>query len=396
MKIIVYCQHVLGIGHFFRTLEICRQLQSHDVVLVTGGDRPGIDLPDHVREVRLPGLMMDADFSQLFTTEAGKSIDAVKSERQDRLMRLFDDLSPDVFLIELYPFGRKAFRFELDPILEGIRNSVLPSCKVICSLRDVLVEKSKAESYEDRVVKILNRFFDAVLVHSDPRLLKLGATFSRLKDINCPIVYTGFVTPRPEPMAGRELRRKLGIRSDQKLVVASAGGGKVGFEVLKAAAEAISRLSEDVCAHIFSGPFMDAGEYKRLQTYQSRFLHVDRFTSDFLAFLDAADLSVSMAGYNTSMNLMAAGTPALVWPFAQNREQRLRAERLARLGGLKVLADEDLKPQRMAELMQAMLRGEKRPEGLIDLAGAEKTAKWLVENRRVAGAEDRRVEGNDG
>ena len=385
MKVIVYCQHVLGIGHFFRTLEICDKLKGHEVVLVTGGERPDIALPDHVREVRLPGLMMDADFSQLYATEDGKGIDTVKRQRQDRLYRLFEVMSPEVFLIELYPFGRKAFRFELDPVLEAIRNGSLPSCRVVCSLRDVLVEKRKAASYEARVIKSLNRFFDAVLVHSDPEVLKLDTTFSRLNDISIPIVYTGFVTPKPVPESGKTLRRELGIDPLEKLVVASAGGGKVGVEVLRAVAMAFVYLPGNSRLQIFCGPFMDDDDFVELQSYQNRFLRVNRFTSNFLGFLDAADLSVSMAGYNTSMNIMAAGTPALVWPFAQNREQRLRAERLARLGGLKLLADDDLKPKKMAGIMQGMLAEKKRPADLIDLAGAENTAAWIAGNYRVGG-----------
>ena len=132
---------------------------------------------------------------------------------------------------------------------------------------------------------------------------------------------------------------------------------------------------------------MDKDDFLRLKIFENSNLRVDRFTPDFLTYLDAADLSVSMAGYNTSMNLMAVGTPALVWPFAQNREQRLRAERLARLGGLKVLADADLEPNRLAGIMQSMLSQGKRPEGLIDLAGAEFTAQWIMEQVRSEGAE---------
>ena len=32
----------------------------------------------------------------------------------------------DLFIMDLYPFGRKAFRFELDPILHAIREKKLP------------------------------------------------------------------------------------------------------------------------------------------------------------------------------------------------------------------------------------------------------------------------------
>ena len=43
MKIVIYCQHVLGIGHLFRSLEICRALSGHEVILITGG--PQLDSP---------------------------------------------------------------------------------------------------------------------------------------------------------------------------------------------------------------------------------------------------------------------------------------------------------------------------------------------------------------
>ncbi len=379
MKIVFYCQHVLGIGHFFRTHEICEKLKDHDVILVSGGDRPDLPLPGNVQELRLPGLMMDKDFKNMFSTEKGKHIDAVKAARQKMLFRLFEETSPDVFMIELYPFGRKAFRFELDPILESIHDSALRSCRVVCSLRDVLVEKKNVASYEERVVKLLNRYFDTVFVHSDPGVLKLDATFSRLDDISIPIVYTGFVTPKPMPGSGQNLRTRLGIGDSDCFVVASAGGGKVGGEVLAATVKAFAQLPVNRRLQIFTGPFLDDGSFFELKAFESTAIRVDRFTPDFLSFLDAADLSVSMAGYNTSMNIMAAGTPALVWPFAQNREQRLRAERLARLGGLQILSDKDLDPERLAGLMARMLKEKKRSASAIDLDGAEKTAAWITE-----------------
>ena len=68
-------------------------------------------------------------------------------------------------------------------------------------------------------------------------------------------------------------------------------------------------------------------------------MKVSRFTSDFLSYLAAADLSVSMAGYNTCMNVLASRVPSLVWPFAQNREQRLRAEVLQDRGLVGIIED---------------------------------------------------------
>ena len=96
-----------------------------------------------------------------------------------------------------------------------------------------------------------------------------------------------------------------------------------------------------------------------------------------MSYLAAADLSVSMGGYNTSMNLLVCGVPALVWPFGLNQEQRLRARRLAERGALKMLNDDDLEPDRLSRIMLEAL-SEPHPGKLdIDLDGAANTARWL-------------------
>jgi predicted glycosyltransferase len=75
---------------------------------------------------------------------------------------------------------------------------------------------------------------------------------------------------------------------------------------------------------------------------------------------------------------LAARVPSLVWPFGQNQEQRLRAQKLAALGGLTLLNQEDLEPSRLAVLMEKALEAGRDPvEPSVDLAGAEVTARWL-------------------
>ena len=68
---------------------------------------------------------------------------------------------------------------------------------------------------------------------------------------------------------------------------------------------------------------------------------------------------------------------ALVWPFAANREQGLRTERLAERGALKLLHDQDLNPQNLARIVEEMLTGERLQEVEIDLNGAAHTVRWL-------------------
>ena len=379
MKIIYYCQHVLGMGHYFRSLEICKAFKGHEVMLVSGGESMNMPIPEHVREVSLLPLRMDADFSRLESDSDHGTVEQIKAARQQALYDLFLCECPDLFMVELFPFGRKAFGFELIPIFEGIGQRRLCPSRVVCSLRDVLVEKNDTHAYESRVITALNQWFDALLIHSDAAIVKLDETFSRMADIRIPVVYTGFVTPRPNKGDRAAIRHKIGMDDDSRLIVASAGGGKVGVVLLDAVIRAFELISSeaDVRLQVFTGPFMENDAFRRLQEMGTDRIWVSRFTTDFPAWLSAADLSVSMAGYNTCMNILAARVPSLVWPFSQNREQRLRAERIAETGGMRILEDADLGPKKLAGLLTRTLTERTRPGNSVDLDGAVHSLNWI-------------------
>lgn len=380
MKIACYCQHVLGIGHFHRSLEICKALAvHHETVMILGG--PDVTLPESdVRFFQLPGLKMDEDFSQLLPCQEGADLEEVKHKRQQQLFAFISSFQPDIFLIELYPFGRKAFRFELDPILDGISSGELPPCLRICSLRDILVEKKDKRKYETRVLKILNSSLDGLLIHSDPDFIPLDKTFAATGDISIPHRYTGFITPAPaKHQQGNSIRQNLGLSDQDKLLVASIGGGNVGAELLRATAEAALLLqdtAQTIHFHLFTGLYSDPDLLKDLKQISSENITVHSFCSNFPDWLEAADLSVSMAGYNTCMNLLAAGIPALLYPFAQNREQRMRVSAFTNRSNFHLLETDGLAPARLAEKILAHTQLKKQP-GKVQLNGAAQSAELL-------------------
>ncbi len=384
MKLILYCQHIWGVGHYFRSLEICRALVGDDILMVTGGADVGAPLPDHVRAFRLPALMTDRHYSGLFPTEKGPTLAAVKAERRRLLFDLFEREAPDAFVVELYPFGRRAFGFELEPVLEAIRTGRLHRSLVACSLRDILVEKKDPAVYEQRVVASLNKWFDALLVHADPALIPLTRTFSRLAELTLPVVYTGFITSRPQAGARRRIRARLKIGADTVLMVASAGGGQAGIVLLRPLLESLAHIdaTRSLRLCVFTGPYMPADEFERLRKLADSRVTVERFTPEFVSYLSAADLSISMGGYNTCMNILASRIPALVWPYPGDREQGLRAERLEKLGAMTVLREKDLVPARLAAVIRRHMNGAKADATPVDLEGAACTAKWL---RKLSG-----------
>jgi predicted glycosyltransferase len=388
MRVVIYCQYVWGMGHLFRSLEVAGALAGHRVALVAGGPEVPVDPPAHVELVRLSPLSMDEQFTTLIPGAPGQGLAAIQEGRRRELFGLFERLRPDVFIVELFPFGRTPFGFELVPLLTAVGAGRFGRVRVACSLRDVLVEKKDPQAYEQRVAETLNRLFDLLLIHSDPRILPLEETFTRLDAIRIPKVYTGFVAPRPAPGGAGRLRAELGLADGEKLVVASAGGGRSGYPLLKETLKACGVLMRrrPLRLELFTGPFMPESEFGELRAMAPEGLHVRRFTPNLVDYLGAADLSISLAGYNTCMNLLVTGVPAIVCPYARQQEQPLRVERIAAFTPLTVLRESDLQQGRLLEAVERGLDAARRtgPSGL-DLDGAAATAR-LLEARVGPGA----------
>jgi predicted glycosyltransferase len=321
---------------------------------------------------------MDQEFSGLLPVNPDGDLAEIKQQRTSRLLELFNTLQPDLLLLELFPFGRNAFRFELLPLLERARQQ--DSCRVACSVRDILVERDNAVKFEQRVIDQLNSFFDLLLIHGDPDLIRLDATFSRMDDITIPIAYTGYICRPPKPHDRKELRRALDMDEEEQLIVVSAGSGSVGVRLLTAALESFPLLNrrQGIRMQIFTGPYTGKDDFQQLSRSAAAGSTVTRFTDNFPAWLAAADLSISMGGYNTTMNLVAAGCRGLISPFGQNHEQRMRAELLAAQSSLELLADADLAPDVLAEKITAALT-EKAVLADVRLDGAQRTAELLLQ-----------------
>ena len=102
MNILHYTQHVLGIGHLFRSLAIDAALAPAVVHLVTGGPEVPLALPANVRHHPMPALKMDSEFqavqtvdleAQTVTTSDGQVFPfTVDSHRKHCLLNGLDDI----------------------------------------------------------------------------------------------------------------------------------------------------------------------------------------------------------------------------------------------------------------------------------------------------------------
>jgi predicted glycosyltransferase len=93
-------------------------------------------------------------------------------------------------------------------------------------------------------------------------------------------------------------------------------------------------------------------------------------------------LSISMAGYNTCLEVLGAGGRALVYPFTghNNQEQTIRARKLERLGALRMIPTGQLTSERLAaEIVRSLAEPPPSRSPALNLMGAEKTAVLLAE-----------------
>lgn len=363
-RVMFYCQHLLGIGHLVRSAEIARAMaKDFSVLFVAGGEIPkGFRFPDNIETFELIPLKSSTDLSDLLLCDMSWDLEETKAIRRELLLRKFEKFQPEVLITEFFPFGRKQFSFELLPLLSRAR-AKFPKTMIVSSIRDVLVNRTNQAEHDDRACRVINEFYDLVLVHGDEKFQSLGDTFSRMNDLKCPVVYTGYVTQAPKPQTTPTT--SLPIADDyQPTIVVSNGSGKCasGHRLLESTLFAAAMLEEKVPHRfqVFAGPLIEDDAFERMQAIAAGAgnITLQRYTPDLPAYLRRADLSISMAGYNTIMDVLSAGVRSLVYPITGNAddEQLVRAAKLASLGVLAVLCDDQLHPEKLALQIQVALR----------------------------------------
>jgi predicted glycosyltransferase len=374
MNLLMYCQHSVGLGHLVRSLALAEVLSERfEVTLLSGGALPAdVRPPEGVELVGLPALGMTSE-GELVSREPGLSVRRAFALRRRLLLRTLRATGPAVLLVEMFPFGRKKFADELIPLLEAARALGPARPVVACSLRDILVSRGDRQAaHDERAAVTANRWFDAILLHADPRLARLEESFHPRTPLHVPVHYTGFVIPggdvAPAP-------RREGV-------VVSAGGGIVGGPLMRAAlaAHRLRPPAARVPTRLIAGPFLPEDEWRELEREAARTegLEAVRSVPNLRDELARAAASVSQCGYNTALDLVRARVPAVVVPYGDpgEDEQHRRAHRLADLGALRVLAPERLDGPSLARAIDDALRF--RPQAVdLRLDGGRETAALL-------------------
>ncbi|AWN47688.1 glycosyl transferase family 28 [Methylobacterium terrae] len=340
-RILIAVTHLLGAGHLTRAAALARAFAGagHAVTLVSGGMPAALPRLGGVRLVQLPPVRITGTaFTALLDPDGAPVTAGRLAARRDALVAAFAEAAPEAVITELWPFGRRVLAPEFEALTDAVRLAA-PRPILLASIRDILATPSRPERIGATHARLAG--YDAVLVHGDPAFLPLDASWPVDEAVAARLRYTGYVdeaeaAPAPDaPCAG---------------IVVSGGSSAAGLP-LQEAAVAAAALTPGLSWRILVGRAVPEPAFARLAEASPANAIVERARPDFRALLAGAALSVSQAGYNTVLDLLRSGCPALLVPFeaGHETEQRLRADTLAAHGLARVLPERALTAASLAE-----------------------------------------------
>jgi predicted glycosyltransferase len=279
---------------------------------------------------------------------------------------------------------------ELLSTLALIRREI-PEMRTILGLRDILDSPENVRSVwrAQDIHALIDQAYDDVLVYGSRSLFDVVENYGIPPHIARRVRYCGHVVEAPAVDDSRHGRDPRVCWSPARVqgrpvVLVTAGGGGDGQFLMEAYLRSLELLSSPApYSVIVLGPLMDSCHKASLRSMTAARSDVEVIdhTVNLVPSLQAADLIVAMAGYNTCAEILANRKRAILVPRAAPRaEQRLRAALLDRFGVARCLEPGENLPQRLAATLPAALRTPMPSEATwsqLVLHGAERVTEYL-------------------
>ena len=383
LRVMVYSHDTYGLGNIRRMLAISDHLLSAipgtSILLVTGSPmvhefriQPGLDY------IKLPCLSRTGR-DEYSAKSLGTEIGQLMQLRSGLISTAARDFEPDVVLIDKKPDGVK---HELRGTLELLRRE-RPQCRVALVLRDILdTPKATIASWKERdYSQTLRRYFDSILILGSSDVFDAVREYEFPPDLRRRTQYCGYLRREaPDANSASSLRTELLSSGESRLVLVTPGGGEDGFALVHDYVAGMGR-TEGVRSLVVCGPEMPPAQRDAVKalTQDCPSITVREFTGDLMSHMAAADVVVSMAGYNTICEILSLNKRAVCVPrFHPVREQWIRAERLSRLGLIDVIHPDRLTPEILTEAVTRQLTADQPPKAFpASVDGLNVIAEWV-------------------
>lgn len=353
-NILMYSHDTYGLGHIRRTMAIANHLRDDNtnVLLLTGSPIAGrFSFPNQVDFVRIPGMIKKTNDEYRALSIKIDDEQALKI-RTDIILATAKSFKPDLFVVDKEPLGLKR---EVLPTLEWLKES-LPASRAILGLRDILDEpKVIVEDWKQRnIYSYLSELYSEIWVYGNQEIFDPVRLYKIPQSISNRVVFTGYI-PRIKKHSRirKKIRRQYRILPDDTFVLVTTGGGGDGFDVVDhfVAMHDYFPTSLPFKSLIITGPFMRKRDREKLKKRAKVYgIKTIPFHPRLEELIQAADLVISMGGYNTICEILTQQTPALIIPRETPRkEQLIRAQCLKKENLIDYIAWHDITPQLLRE-----------------------------------------------
>jgi predicted glycosyltransferase len=371
-RIVIHCQYVYGLGHLVRALNLAKGLvEYYDVYFLNGGEAvDNLKVDSSINFIQLPAIYKEEGRSELSSVSNDLSLTDCFKLRGQIIREKIEVIAPEIVITEHFPFGL-LFSKEVIRLIDYAKRAN-SKAKIVCSVRDV-IESLKGGDSDQETVELLASFYDLVLIHGTEEIIPIESSFPLAKKIKPKIVYTGYVV---DPMlhSGRK-------RSENILV--SVGGGRVGGELLTAVVNAFKQIKTESNHKlvVFKGAF-DSRNEEVLEDDRVEYFSFDR--NMFLNQLSISDISISLGGYNSTVESIYAGNEVIIYNrkfLGSNEEQNIRISRFKEAGLISVISLEDLEVSRLSKILLSHInnRSEKNSNFEVDFKGIDSTVSEIKE-----------------
>jgi predicted glycosyltransferase len=359
----VYSHDTFGLGNIRRMLAICSHMHASipdlSILIVSGSPMlQSFRVAQGIDYIKLPCLKR-TELGELGVRFLDLDVTEIVRLRRELILSTVASYRPDVVLVDKKPDGLAG---ELEPSLRHIKCS-LPQTRIHLVLRDILDSSSvTVDAWTRRgYYNILRWFYDRVLVLGDQSIFDVCEEYQFPQGLREKVHHCGYVQRQRPGRSRSEIRRELGVEQWESLVFVTAGGGQDGYELFSASLAATSSLAQRLPLKtlLVTGPELGTEQTQAIcraaQTQDG--LQVIEFTDDLMSYMNAADIVISMAGYNTICELLTLGKRSILVPRVRPiEEQRIRAERLAGFRAFRTILPDELTPRVLERAIEEELQ----------------------------------------
>jgi predicted glycosyltransferase len=366
-KILLYSHDTFGLGNIRRTLLLAEELGNHyqdaAILIVTGSPMiQAFRIPEGIDYVKLPCL--DRTDSERYEPRfLQQCAEEVKQTRCAILRNTVLGFDPDLMIVDKRAGGVDG---ELLPALRALRERG-SMAKLVLGVRDILdtPERTRVNLKVNGSFEIIEKFYDEVWIYGS-RLL-----FDAVKEYDFPdsvARITHFCGYLKRPTA--QPARNGGLPH----VLVTTGGGGDGVALIRTYLHGLAELPRSTALQttVVFGPQMSRTHSEELLKqfgYLADVSFLD-FEADLAQRYAAADVVVSLAGYNTVCELLSFAHRAILVPRAEPvQEQLIRARLLAAKGYFDLIEPEDLKPEILIRRVLSALKPTPTVVPPLDLDG---------------------------